>query len=186
VTRLASMPGIRAISGALAVAACAATLSACGGDDEGGPIPQEDGELLIGQLDDIQTLVEQGSCAEAQQVALAFAETVNGLPAEVDGELRDGLVQASGNLEALTGNPEQCQETGTTGETGELPPETTEETTTPETTEETTTEEPPPDEDDEGGGPPEDTPGQGDPGGDDEGGGSIGGDDSSGGIGSDG
>jgi hypothetical protein len=185
-SRLASMPGIRASSSALAVVACAAALAACGGDDEGGPIPQEAGDQLIDQLDQIQTLVNDGLCDEAQQTAVSFATGVNELPEEVGGELRDRLVDASGNLESLT--TDQCTDaaTGATGETGEVPPETTEEPTTPEeTTEPTTTEEeePPPEEDD-GGGPPADKPGNGDPGGGNEGGGNIGGDEGSGGIGS--
>jgi len=188
VTRLGSMPGIRAISSALAVATCAAGLAACGGDDEGGPIPQESGDQLIGQLDQIETLVAQGECDAAQQAALSFAETVNGLPGEVDGELRDGLVQASGNLESLTEDTDQCTPaTGATGETGEVPPETPEETPTEEPTEEPTETTPTEEPTDEDGVPPEDTPGQGNPGGGNEGGGAIGGDDdSSGGIGSDG
>jgi hypothetical protein len=196
-SRLASMPGTRAISSALAVAACAGTLAACGGDDGGGPIPREAGDQLIGQLDQIETLVDQGNCAEAQEVAASFAEGVDQLPAEVDGELREQLVRASGNLESMTQDTDQCTPpTGTTGETDVVPPETTETTTTTteDTTETTTTdeEEPPPtDEGDgegNGGGPPEETPGTGDPGSGNEGGGNTGGtgDDSSGGIGSDG
>jgi hypothetical protein len=196
-SRLASMPGIRAISSALAVVACAGTLAACGGDDEGGPIPQDAGDQMIGQLDQIEELVDQGNCSEARAVAASFAESVDQLPAEVDGELREGLVRASGNLVDLTENTEQCTPpTGTTGETDVVPPETPEETTTTEETTETTTtdedEEPPPTDEDEGdggGGPPEDTPGNSDPGGGNEGGGNTGGgtgDDSSGGIGSDG
>ena len=185
-SRLASMPGIRASSSALAVVACASALAACGGDDEGGPIPQEAGDQLIGQLDQIETLVSDGDCDEAQQTAAsASRRRVNELPEEVGGELRDRLVEASGNLESLT--TDQCTPaTGATGETGEVQPETTEEPTTPEeTTEPTTTEEdePPPEEDD-GGGPPADTPGNSDPGGGNEGGGNIGGDEGSGGIGS--
>ena len=193
-SRLASMPGIRAISSALAVAACAGTLAACGGDDEGGPIPRDAGDQLLGQLDQIQELVDQGSCSEAREVAASFAEGVDQLPAEVDGELREQLVRASGNLVELTESGDQCTPpTGTTGETDVVPPETTEEPTTTEDTTETTTtdedEEPPPTDEGEGGGPPEDTPGNGDPGGGNEGGGDTGGgsgDDSSGGIGSDG
>jgi hypothetical protein len=188
VSRLASMPGIRASSSALAVAACAVALTACGGDDEGGSIPQDAGEQLINQLDDIETLVQAGDCDTAQQVAASFADGVDQLPDEVGGELRDRLVEASGNLESLT--TDQCTPpTGATGETGEVPPETTDEpTTTDETTEPTTTdeeEEPPPEEDD-GGGPPADTPGNSDPGSGNEGGGNIGGNEGSGGIGSDG
>jgi hypothetical protein len=188
-SRLASMPGIRASSSALAVATCAAALAACGGNDEGGPIPREAGNQLIDQLDQIQTLVDEGLCDEAQQTAVAFATGVNELPEEVDGELRDRLVEASGNLESLT--TDQCTPaTGATGETGEIPPETTEEapppeeTTEPAPTEEGDEEQPP--EDDDGGGPPADTPGNSDPGGGNEGGGNLGGDEGSGGIGSDG
>ena len=150
-SRLASMPGIRASSSALAVVACASALAACGGDDEGGPIPQEAGDQLIDQLDDIETLVQQGECDTAQQVAASFADGVDQLPEEVGGELRQQLVDASVNLENLTDDSSQCTPaTGVTGETGEVPPEATDEpTTTEETTEPTTTEEeePPPEED---------------------------------------
>ncbi len=185
-SRLASMPGIRASSSALAVVACAAALAACGGDDEGGPIPQEAGDQLIDQLDQIQTLVNDGLCDEAQQAAVSFATGVNELPEEVGGELRNRLVDASSNLESLT--TDQCTAaTGATGETGEVPPETTEEPIPEEPVEPAPTEEeePPPEEDD-GGAPPADTPGNGDPGGGNEGGGAVGGDESNGGIGSDG
>jgi len=185
-SRLASMPGIRARSSALAVVACAAALAACGGDDEGGPIPQEAGDQLIDQLDDIETLVQQGDCETAQQVAASFADGVDQLPEEVGGELRNRLVDASTNLESLT--TDQCTgATGASGETGEVPPETTEEPTPEEPAEPAPTEEEePPPEEDGGGGPPANTPGNGDPGGGNEGGGNVGGDESSGGIGSDG
>jgi hypothetical protein len=187
------MPGIRAISGALAVAACALGLAACGGDEEGGPIPQDSGEMLLGQLDQIETAVEAGACGTAQAAAVSFAEGVNDLPPEVGGELRTRLVEASANLEELSQT--QCDEpppTGATGETGEEPTTTTPPptTTTETTTTDTTTDEPPPDEGDEGGnegGEEESTP---PPGGGNAGGGSgsgdgSDGDGSSGGIGSD-
>jgi hypothetical protein len=186
VTRLGSMPGIRATFGALAVVACAAGLAACGGDEEGGPIPQATGETLIAQLDQIESAVQAGECDAAQTTALAFAQGVNDLPTEVSGELRTRLVEASANLEELI--PTQCEApaTGATGETGTVP--TTTDTSTTSTTEttttNTTTEEPPPDENN-GNGPPIEPPGGGNAGGN-SGGGSGEGDDSSGGIGSDG
>jgi hypothetical protein len=184
VTRLGSMPGIRATLGALAVVACAAGLAACGGDEEGGPIPQDAGETLIAQLDEIESAVQAGDCTLAQTTALDFAQGVNDLPTEVSGELRTRLVEASANLEELSQT--QCQEpaTGPTGETGVVPPTTTTSTTETTTTTDTTTEEPSPDENN-GNGPPIEPPGGGNPGGN-SGGGSGEGDDSSGGIGSDG
>jgi hypothetical protein len=187
VTRLGSMPGIRATLSALAVVACAAGLAACGGDEEGGPIPQDAGEALIAQLDEIERAVQEGDCDAAQATALAFAQRVDDLPAEVSGELRTRLVEASANLEALI--PTQCEAapaTGPTGETGVVPTTTDTTTSTTETTTtDTTTDEPPPetDEDDEGG---DDQSGSGNAGGGPGAGGSGEGGDSSGGIGSDG
>ena len=174
-SRLGSMPGIRVT---LAVVACSVGMAACGGEDEAGPIPREQGDSLLAQLDQIESAAKEGLCEEAQATALSFAQDVNELPPEVDGDLRQALVSASANLEELS--TEQCEPViGPSGETGTVPPTTTS-TTTTETTTDTTTEEPATD-DKPGNGPPEDTPGQGDPGG-----GSSGGDDSSGGIGSDG
>ncbi len=182
--RLGPMPGIRATSGALAVVACSLGLAACGGDEENGPIPQDAGEALISQLDEIETAVEEGQCETARTTALAFAQGVDDLPPEVSGELRDRLVEASANLEDLSQT--QCEEVpaGASGEEGVVPQTTTTTTsTTEETTTDTTTDEPPP-HTDEG-----DDQGGGQPGGGNAGGGSgdgSGSGDDSGGIGSDG
>jgi hypothetical protein len=173
-SRLGSMPGIRVT---LAVVACSVGLAACGSEDDAGPIPREQGDSLLAQLDQIEQAAQAGLCEEAQATALSFAQSVNDLPSEVDGELRQALVEASANLEQLS--TEQCEPViGPSGGTGEVPPTTTP-TTTAETTTDTTTEEPANDHN-PGNGPPQDTPGQGDPGG------GSSGDDSSGGIGSDG
>jgi hypothetical protein len=185
VTRLGSMPGFRALTSALAAAACAAGLAACGGDDEGGPIPADRGNALIATLDEIEAAVQAGDCDTARDLVVSFAADVEALPLDEDPELRNALVNASGNLASLTDDPDQCTPTGTTGETGTLPTEPTTTTTTEPTTTTTTTEEPDEDEDN-GGGPPEEPPGggNGDPGGGN--GNGSGGDDFSGGIGSDG
>jgi hypothetical protein len=149
VTTLGPMPGIRATSGALAVVACAVGLAACGGDEDDGPIPQDAGDALIAQLDQIESAVEEGACDAAQATALEFAQGVNDLPPEVSGELRERLVEASANLEELSQTQCEVPDTGTTGETGEVPTTpTTTPTTTETTTTDTTTEEPPPEPDD--------------------------------------
>lgn len=178
--RLAPMPGFRAYR-ALAAAACALFLAACGGEE--GTIPQDPGEKLLAQLQAIDEAVNNGQCEAAVATAVEFAETVNNLPEDVDPEVREGLVDASLNLRTLTDDPEQCREpdAGTTDASAPVP-ETTSETETEPTTTETTTEEeePPPADDGQGNGPPPETPGAGTPGaGSDDGG-------SSGGIGSEG
>ena len=191
--RLAPMPGIRAILSALVAATCALALAACGADEEG-PIPQDDGELLLTQLEQIEDEVQAMQCDAARDTAAEFAETVDQLPPEVDGPLRQGLVEASANLEELSEDPAQCAPEGDSGESGVVAPDPTAEEPAP-TTEETPTEEEPED-DDEGGdgdsgqgnGPPDRPPGggNGNPGGGNEGSGGDGDDGSSGGIGSDG
>ena len=60
VNRLGSMPGNRALLSALAAAACAVGVAACGGDDEDGPIPAEQGNQLLDQLDEIEAAVSEG------------------------------------------------------------------------------------------------------------------------------
>jgi hypothetical protein len=181
VNTLGSMLGFRAAAGALALAACIVTLAACGGDEEGGPIPEDAGNELLGQLDAIESQVAAGECLEASETAAAFAESVDQLPPEVGGELRSQLVEASVNLEGLTEDDQQCRppDTGAT-DAGEVVPETPT-TTTETTTTDTTTEEPPPSGEDDGN--DEETPPPGGGAGGNEGSGS---DDSSGGIGSDG
>ena len=177
--RLAAMPVKRAIR-ALAALACALTIAACGGEDEG-TIPDEQGQQLLSQLGAIQDAVDV-DCAAARASAVEFASSVDKLPEEVDTEVRKALSEGSQRLVALTEDPEQCKEPdiGTTDvETTTEPTTTTTSTTSSTTTtEETTTEEEPPT--DSGGGPPEDTPGNGNPGGGNFEGGSDG---SSGGIG---
>jgi hypothetical protein len=179
-SRLGSMPGIRSAWGALAIVACVIGLTACGGGDDTGPIPREQGDLLLAQLDQIESAAQEGLCEDAQATALSFAQGVNDLPPEVEGDLRQALVKASANLEELA--TEQCDPvSGATGDAGTEPTTTETTTTTEPTTTETTTTEEPPSNGNQGNGPPEETPGNGNPSGN-----SGGGDASSGGIGSDG
>ena len=177
-TRLACMPGIRSkTASALAAAALAAGIAACGGDDDG-TIPRDQGERLLAQLDEIESAVDNGQCDVAQAVADSFAQDVDRLPEAVNGEVRGGLEEAGANLRDLADDPDQCEEPDIS--TTDIPPPTESEETV----------EPPvvPTED-EGQGPPED-PGDG---GEEDGGegrgpdgkGPPGQDDGSGGIGSD-
>ena len=167
-----------------------AWMSACGGDDEG-TIPPDAGQRLLDQLAQVEGAVDAGDCDRAQEAAVTFATGVSDLPPEVDGDVRDGLVDASAQLEELSADPQQCIETGATGETGTVPPPATTDATTETTTTDDTTTEPPPDDGPQDG-PPDEPPGggNGDPGGGNGNGGggdgSGGDDDSSGGIGSDG
>lgn len=177
---LARMPGFRRLLNGCAATLGAAVLAACGGSD-GGPIPEEAGRDLLGQLDAVERAVSDGDCDAAESAADDFAQGINELPPEVEGELRVALDEASANLKQLTA--EQCEpETGPTGET--VPTTTTQPptTTTEATTTTTTTEEPP----EEGNGPPVTPPGGGNQDGGNAGGGNPGGggNDSSGGIGS--
>lgn len=182
-TRLAAMPGIRArLTCALAVAAGAFLLAACGGGEDG-TIPQDAGDQLLARLASIEEAVNSGNCETARIDAVELTGAVNSLPDDVDPEVKQGLIQAAAQLQKLTEDPTQCVEpdTGTTDvietttSTSSSTTSTTESTTS--TTHEETT--------DPDAGPPADTPGNGNPGGPN----SPGGDDfeggSSGGIGAD-
>jgi hypothetical protein len=140
------MPGIRTLSVLLCAACLVAGAAACAGDESG--IPREQGEELLRDLDQLEQLVRSGSCDEAENLALAFAQQVESLPDEVAEEQRRALLRASENLIELT--REQCQEqpADETVETTTTEPTIT--TTEPTTQTTTTTTEPPKEDKDRG------------------------------------
>jgi uncharacterized membrane protein YgcG len=192
ITRLAAMLGQKRLAGALAVAAIAVAISACGSSDSKS-IPQEDADQLLSALTAVQTAIDNRECEQAQEQAQNFVQAVNALPETVGTEDKETLRTAGENLEELAADPNQCKPEpigttdvpDTTSSTTSIPPETTE-TTTSSTTTTTTSSEPPPT--DSGGGPPTDTGGgpPSDTGGGpptDTGGGDTGGGDTGGGVG---
>lgn len=129
---------------AVAIAAVAAALAGCGGDDESeGNLLPEAATTLLDQLRQIQENVDVGSCVVAGTEADDLLADIRALPDEVDEDLRRGLENGVEHLQSLLDDPDQCEqpepvETTTTEETA---PETTTEETEPETTtDETTTE----------------------------------------------
>ena len=170
-----------------------ATIAGCGLGEEG-TIPQDDADALLSRLDAVETNVNSGACDLARQQAGEFSDAVDALPAEVDGEVKDGLRQAADRLVELTADDSECIDAGATGVTGAVPPpeevETIpeEETTTTETEtttdEETPSEEAPPEEEEEEEPPAEEEQPPEPPGGGGEGGaGSDGGTGPTGGVG---
>lgn len=127
--RLACVAGKRATLGAMSTIACALALSACGGKDEEGTIPQDQGDQIVALLDQMDQRVDDGNCVAAQATALEIVRRVQALPEEVDGELREALVTASDNLVSQSRDSDQCQEaeepveepSGATGEGGVAP-----------------------------------------------------------------
>jgi hypothetical protein len=194
------MPGRKRLAGALAVAATAVAVSACGSSNTDQTIDPAASENLQSTLAAVQTAIDEGHCGVAQAEANNFVVAVNDLPETVGTDNKEALRAAGENLQELAGDKSQCKpppDTGASGETGVEPTTTTptiapttdtQTTTTTSTTD--TTPEPPSNEgggnEDTGGGPPTDT-GGGPPtdtgGGGDTGGGSGGGT-GSGGVGS--
>lgn len=122
----------------LAVSAAAAVVVACGESDPEPSIPLEDAEALAARIDEIRANVDNGSCLVAVDRTDDLIAEINGLPDDVDQDVKNALAEGANNLKELIEDPEQCEqpEETTTEET------TTEETTTEETeTQETTTEE---------------------------------------------
>jgi len=157
-------------TGFLALAACLVA-AGCGSDEEGAGIPPDAAAAFQRQLDSIQARFEfgGGACGDIgggdEPNTTAVQQTLDGLPDDVDQDVRDALLQGFDRLFQLV--EEQCEQTQTETETEPapapepVPTETTETTpppteTTPPPTE---TEEPPPvdtetepapDEDDDG------------------------------------
>ena len=148
-SRLAAMPGLRAMLCAPATFACAAVFAACGGDGEvEGEIPSAKGNQWIGQLETIDQAIADGDCVTAQDTAVALAEDVSSESVQdLDTELRSTLVEATNNLVNLT--REECVPTGTTGEAEVEPPPPAEPAPEPAPVEEATPEEEPPVDDEE-------------------------------------
>jgi hypothetical protein len=201
------MPGQKRLAGALAVAAVAVAISACGSSDSK-TIPPANAEQLNSALTAVETAIDNGECGKAQQEAQSFVDAVNELPETVGAEDKETLRNAGANLEELAADPNQCKPPPSTGTTDlgdvstsstTVAPTTTDTETS--TTSSTTTTEPQPetggDEADQGGppsgtggpptgtggGPPSGTGGGGETGGGETGGGVGGGTGGTGGTG---
>ena len=153
-TTLAAMPGMRRRTSMLLAAAAVAALAGCGSDEGGGEIPQDQGNALIDQLDQVESDVQEGNCDGASDTASQVVTALGDLPSSAfeDADARTQVLAAGTKLTELV--DEQCEpDSGATGETGELETTTSTSTTEPTTTS-TTTEEPPEEEETT---PPDDT-----------------------------
>ena len=122
----------------LALAACLLA-AGCGSDDEGQGIPPDSAAALERQLDSIQNRFEVGggACTDITDGddpnTTAVQQTIDGLPEDVDQDIRDALEDGFARLFQLA--QEQCEEPQT-----ETPTETlTEPAPTPTVTETETT-----------------------------------------------
>ena len=147
----------------LAPVACAACLwlAGCAGSGRPEPIPADDAAFLIGQIEEVEQRVAAGACDGLRRgTFVRLDRAVGRLPEDVDGDVRQALVDGVDHLEGLA--EDECEANRPQEPVDEAPDTTT--TTPPETT---TEEEPPPEEDegDEGQSPPTDTtqPGGGPP-----------------------
>jgi hypothetical protein len=175
------MPGQKRVAGALAVAAAAVAISACGSSSSDKTIDPADAQLLQSRLSAVQLAVSEGRCNVAQSRAQDFVDAVNQLPETVGADDKATLRSAGEHLADLAKDPSQCKPspTGTSGlqgdQTSTTPTTTTAvPTTTATTTTTTSTPEPAPGNSggNQGGGPPTGAPpGQGNTGGGDTGGG---------------
>jgi hypothetical protein len=193
-TRLAAMPGQKRLAGALAVAATAVAISACGSSNSSDQtIDPADANELTSALSGVESAVASGNCKRAETEAVDFVAVVNQLPDTVGTTNKEALRSAGENLQKLAQDPSQCKPspTGASGLQGDQSTSTSTTTTeavptTPTTTTTTTTSESAPGNsgNNQGGGPPTGTPpGQGNTGGGSTGGGETGGGGSAGGGG---
>ncbi len=110
VHRLARVRGFRATLGAMAATTCLFVLASCGSEDEEPTIPADQGDQILAHLDQLEERVNDGECTAAEATARSLQQAIQNLPAEVDGELRETLVRASGNLVSQTRDPDECQD----------------------------------------------------------------------------
>jgi hypothetical protein len=134
--RMASIPAmpnrLRPILLALMLAALAAGLLGCGGDNGPAPsIPGASAQTLLSQIDEIKANVDVGSCLVAADKTDDLLADIDALPSSTDQQVQNALVRGANNLKGLLTDPSKCQSRSETT--------TTESTTAPTTTEETTT-----------------------------------------------
>jgi hypothetical protein len=124
-------------SALLAGACCALALAApgCGSDEEGKGIPPAAAQQLDRQLDSVQRRFEMGGGAcrdivEGDDTDVDRVEQfIDGLPTDVDPDVRDALERSFRRLFDLV--QEECQPPETDTETETTPPETVPPETTP-------------------------------------------------------
>jgi hypothetical protein len=136
------------------VGAAVAALAGCGGSDEpeGTGLPQDTASELERRLDEIERRYrvatddgEPGACADIENDSIpAVNELVDGLPQDVDPDIRQAVEESFSRLEELTrADCAEVEPAETEPETVPAPTETIPETTPEETTTETTPEEAP-------------------------------------------
>jgi hypothetical protein len=146
---------LKRTTGFLALAACLLA-AGCGSDDEGAGIPPDAASALQRQLESIQGRFEFGGAAcnditdGEDPNTTAVQRTLDGIPGDVDQDVRDALGQGFERLFQLV--EEQCEEPQTDTETQTSPapePVPTDTTDTTETEPPPTETEPPPTETEE-------------------------------------
>jgi hypothetical protein len=128
------------ILAALAAAALAVGVAACGDDKPERSIPADSAQELANTLGAILSSVDNGDCTTAAGDVQELQEQIEALPSEVNDEVADALQDGALNLGGLVDDECEEPEVTTTEETTTEEPETTETEQT--TTEETTTEPP--------------------------------------------
>lgn len=105
-----------------------ALAAGCGGDEEGDPIPAQDAQLLLEQLDGIETQVENGRCGSATFQIRGDGELqdkIAALPDSVDADVRSAIEDGADRLLELV--QDECgrdEEPTDTQETETQPTET--------------------------------------------------------------
>jgi hypothetical protein len=84
----------------------------CGGDEEGKPLPSAQVQLLNGRLDETQRRLDDGSAGACRDILddtrPEVGKIIDSLPSDVDGDVRDALVESFDNLWSLVEG--RCQE----------------------------------------------------------------------------
>jgi hypothetical protein len=136
-----AMPRLLAGIISVALGAACAGLVSCGGGDDAKLIPADSAGEIIANLDEVAELAEGANCLSAGDKALEIQDQIEGLPRDVDEDLRQALEDGVERLINLTENPESCTGEEITTETTIEEPTVTEPTETEETeTEKTETE----------------------------------------------
>jgi hypothetical protein len=133
------VPKLRLILVAGALAGASMGVLGCGGGGPKPSIPADNATTLLGELQEIQANVENGSCFVASDRTDSLISDIQNLPSSVNSDVQNALENGAKQLTILLSDPSKCEGNTTSTTTTTTPSTQSTESTTSRTQSTTTT-----------------------------------------------
>jgi hypothetical protein len=133
------VPKLRLILVAGALAGASMGVLGCGGGGPKPSIPADNAATLLGELQEIQANVANGSCFVASDRTDSLISDIQNLPSDVNSDVQNALENGAKQLTILLSDPSKCEAHTTSTTTTTPSTESTESTTSTTRTQSTTT-----------------------------------------------